>query len=74
MSLVLSLVLTVGLNLAARAFPNSRRGFEERAAGRLEAQPDREPPKVRVLFPWKAMLIGSIALTVLLNVITALGR
>lgn len=74
LSLVLSVVLTVALNLAVRAFPNGRRRVEERAASWLEAPPEERPSRVRVFFPWKAMIIGSIALTVLLNVVAALAR
>jgi len=73
LSIVLSIGLTVLLNVAMRAFPNGQRRLEERAEGWLAAPPD-EPPRVRVFFPGKAMLIGSIGLTVLLNVVTALAR
>lgn len=76
-SLLLSLVLTVVLNLLAR-IP----GVQEWVAARLSSltppppPPDRPPdegrPRVRVFVPWKAMLIGSIVLTILVNVIGAL--
>jgi hypothetical protein len=67
-SIVLSIVLTVVLNVAVRAFP----GGADRATRRLDdwtaRSSDYDGPRVRVFFPWKAMLIGSIVLTVLVNV------
>ena len=78
-SVVLSVVLTVVLNVGLRAFPGAgdraARRMDEWAAPRVEDRFDsRTPqPRVKVLFPWKAMLIGSLILTVLLNVILTLG-
>lgn len=71
-SIVASVVLTVLLNLGLRAFP----GAGDRAArGLYERMPD-EPaggwdrrPQVRVWFPWKAMLIASVLLTLVLNLV-----
>jgi hypothetical protein len=67
-SIVLSILLTVALNVAARAFP----GGTDRAARRLDEwtarSADYDGPRVRVFFPWRAMLIGSIVLTILVNV------
>jgi hypothetical protein len=81
-SIVASVVLTIVLNVGLRAFP----GAGDRAARRMEtwAAPepaDRDDPyaarrpqrRVRVFFPWKAMLIGSLLLTLLLNVMIRLG-
>jgi len=69
-SLVLSIVLTILLNIALRAVPGAR----ERAANRLA---DFTRPRVddetrgrgtlRVVAPWKAMLVGSLVLTAVLN-------
>jgi hypothetical protein len=73
MSLLLSVVLTVVLNLAVRAFPSGPRRIGERMDRWAASQPDNGR-RVQVFFPWKAMLIGSIALTVLVNVIAALAR
>ena len=71
-SIVASVVLTVLLNLGLRAFP----GAGDRAArGLYERMPDGstrgwEPRReVRVWFPWKAMLIASILLTLVLNLV-----
>jgi hypothetical protein len=74
-SLILSVVLTVILHVALRAFPNAGerapRGLQERAweaeAGR------RDDRRVRVFFPWKAMLVASILLTVVVNVVLRLA-
>jgi hypothetical protein len=70
-SLVASLVLTVLLNLAIRLWP----GAAERGARRLTEWAEHQQPsgtdrpgQVRVIVPWKAMLIGSILLTIVLNV------
>ena len=74
-SLVLSVVATVALNVLPRLFPNQARKAEERVARSIEDgwssgpdRTDRPGPSVRVFFPWKAMLIGSVVLTVLVNV------
>ena len=70
-SLGLSIVLTVLLNVVLRAFPDAGR----RAARSLEASmwrpavdPRRNDRRVRMLVPWKAMIIASLILTVVLNI------
>jgi hypothetical protein len=66
-SVVLSIVLTVLLNVAVRAFP----GAGERAAKRLDemvSRADERPGRVRVVAPWKTMLVVSLVLTVLFNI------
>lgn len=72
LSLVLSVVLTVVLNVALRAFP----GAGDRAArglARLASPPDDDPRadrrRVRVIVPWRAMIVASIVLTILVNVL-----
>ena len=74
-SLVLSVVLTVALNLALRVFP----GAGDRAARKLaelstptDRDADRRDAHVRVYVPWKAMLVGSLILTIVLNVVLRL--
>lgn len=74
LSLVSSIVLTVVLNLGVRAFPNGGRRIEERTERWFESRRVDDAPRVRVFFPWKAMLIGSIALTVIVNLLAALAR
>jgi hypothetical protein len=70
-SLVLSVVLTVVLNVALRAFPGASnrlaRGIDELAS--KEEDDPRGEGQVRVVVPWKAMLIGSLILTFLLNLL-----
>jgi hypothetical protein len=71
-SLVLSLVLTLVLNLAIRLWPGAaERGTRQLTQWAERQQPrdlDDRPGQVRVIAPWKAMLIGSVVLTILLNV------
>ena len=71
-SLVLSVVLTVIANVALRVFPRlamrlSRWLAELTSPGRYETSPRRS--SVRVWVPWKAMIVVSIVLTVLLNLL-----
>ena len=80
-SLVLSVGLTVLLNVVPRLFPNASRKTEAKLEQRLRQATDqhsgsptdrnsgmtRPTSGVKVFFPWKAMLIGSVLLTVLLN-------
>ncbi len=64
LSIVLSIVLTIVLNVALRAFPRTG----ERIAQGL-AQPADERPRGGVYVPWKAMIIGSLVLTIGLNLL-----
>ena len=71
-SIVLSVVLTVVLNLVLRAFPRAgeraTRSLDE--LGARAAQQDLEHDRrVRVYAPWKAMIVVSLGLTILLNVL-----
>jgi len=71
-SIVGSIVLTVVLNVVPRLFPGATRKAEQQLHDYLldaeEARDPRTPQrKVQVFFPWKAMLIASIVLTVLVN-------
>ena len=66
-SVVLSVALTLLLNVGLRLFPRVgrrvERGVTDYGAG------EQPPRRVRVLVPWKAMVVASIALTVLLNLV-----
>lgn len=76
-SIIASVVLTLLLNLLPRLFPKAtdraeqrvheqvRRSFEEREAGDGAGGGGH---RVKVFFPWKAMLAISVVLTVLVNV------
>ena len=72
LSIVASVVLTVVLNLAIRLFP----GTAERGARRVDEWAERQAAdrpagagRTQVIVPWKAMLIGSLVLTVALNLL-----
>jgi hypothetical protein len=73
--LILSAVLTVVLNVVLHAFPRTSR----RAARRLDdlMTPNRpdgrdDEPSVRVVFPWKAMIVVSVILTIATNIVIRL--
>ena len=78
-SIVASIGLTAILNLVPMLFPNASRHAQERLMEQMREQQRRidapEPgPRVRVFFPWKAMLVGSIVLTVIVNLVGVLVR
>ena len=77
-SIVASVVLTAVLNILPLLFPNAaakvQKKIEENARESIEQHEDGTRPRVTVFFPWKAMLIGSIVLTVLVNLISLLAR
>jgi hypothetical protein len=70
-SLLLSVVLTIVLNVAVRAFPGAGERLARRMSELAEPRPGttRDSSRVKVFVPWKAMLIGSVLLTVLLNLV-----
>lgn len=75
-SLVLSVVLTVVLNVVLRAFPGTGEAVGRklhRLAQHDPARPEHDGRRVRIWFPWKAMLLASIVLTLLLNLALWLG-
>ena len=77
-SIVLSIVLTIAVNVVLRLFPGAGKSLTD-AVGRLaesgdRSLQDRDGSRVRVIVPWKAMLVGSIVLTIVLNVVLALAR
>lgn len=75
-SLVLSVVLTVVLNVVLRAFPGAGESVGRKLhslAERDGARPEHGGRRVRIWFPWKAMLLASVVLTVLLNLALWLG-
>ena len=76
-SVVLSVVLTLLLNLWLRAFPDAG----DRLARRLDELSSRgaddasgPDDHVRVIVPWKAMIIGSILLTIVINLVLWISR
>ena len=75
-SIVASVALTLVLNVALRVFPGARLRLHDalrRAVERAD-RPTDEPDgrRVHVVFPWKVMLVGSLVLTLLLNLILRL--
>ena len=71
-SLVLSVVLTLVANVALRVVPElGPRIARWFAAITASDTPDRtaRSSRVRVFFPWKAMIVVSIILTVLLSLL-----
>lgn len=74
-SLVVSLALTVVLNVVIRAFPGTSADARARQVfGEEQSRPDELPepdvrPRMRIFFPWKQMLVWSALLTIGLNVI-----
>ena len=77
-SIVASVVLTIVLNLALRLFPGIAERLRDRLDQALEADDQRqaEPPpsNVRVIIPWKLMLMTSLVLTLVRNVVLLLRR
>ena len=71
-SLGLSVILTVLLNVGLRAFPNAGhrvgRRLDELASPSLDRAP-RDGQRVRVFVPWKAMILVSLVLTIVVNVV-----
>jgi hypothetical protein len=77
-SLVASVVLTIVVNVVLWLFPHGARRLHE-SLGRLanERPADRDedqPSRMRVIFPWRLMIIGSLVLTVVANVLLRLFR
>lgn len=77
-SIIGSVLLTVALNVLPLLFPNAadklQRKMEENARRSIEQHQNDDLPKVKVFFPWKAMLIASVVLTVIVNLISFLSH
>ena len=78
--LVFSILASVGLTVVLNVVPRMIPGAGDRVTRRMEtwtaAHPDDSSPpqrRVKVIFPWKAMLIGSLLLTLILNALARLG-
>jgi hypothetical protein len=71
-SLVLSVVLTLVANVALRVSPGLRR-WVARRFNAITASDKRDrsvhSSEVRVFFPWRAMIVVSLALTALLGLL-----
>jgi len=77
-SLIASVLLTLALNLLPALFPNAAAKAERKIVEAMQDshqnRVDPNTPKVRVFFPWKAMLIISLVLTVGVNLISLVAR
>ncbi len=77
-SLIASIVLTLALNLLPMLFPEAATKAERKIVETMqethENRTDPNTPKVRVFFPWKAMLLISIGLTIAVNLIGFIAR
>ncbi len=77
-SIIGSIVLTIVLNVLPLIFPKAadklQHKIEENARRSIEQHEDESQPRVKVFFPLKAMLIGSIVLTVLVNLLNFFAR
>ena len=76
-SLVLSVVLTLLLNIGLRAFPEASNRLARRLdelASQDADDPDGPDHRVRMIIPWKAMIVGSIMLTIVINLVLWIGR
>ncbi len=74
-SLVVSVLLTALVNLALWVFPGLRRWLQEglrRMAEPPTSGAEAATPRVRVIIPWKLMLVASLVLTVAVNVLARL--
>jgi hypothetical protein len=76
LSVVASIVLTVLLNVGLRLFPDAGRRIAREVTQLTSPRddPERSNDRVRVWAPWKAMLIASVLLTLLLNLVLMIGR
>ena len=76
-SIVASVVLTVLLNVAIRVFPGAGRRLAQAMARLTLPSPEENRSgdrRVRVFIPWKAMIIGSVVLTIVVNVALWISR
>ncbi len=76
-SIVLSVILTVFLNVALRAFPDASHRVAREMSRRTwpTAEDTRTSDRrVRVWVPWKAMILGSLILTVVVNLVFLIAR
>ena len=66
-SLIASIVLTLALNLLPALFPKAAEKAERKILESVqkthEDRVDPNTPKLRVFFPWKAMVLISVLLT-----------
>jgi hypothetical protein len=71
-SVAMSVVLTALLNIGLRAFPDAgrraARGLAELTSPDYDGGHERDR-RLRVFVPWKAMIVGSVILTIVVNLV-----
>jgi hypothetical protein len=71
-SVAMSVVLTALLNIGLRAFPDAgrrvARGLAELTSPDHDGGHERDR-RLRVFVPWKAMIVGSVILTIVVNLV-----
>lgn len=76
-SIALSVILTVFVNVGLRAFPDASRRVASRVTKRTAPTADETPTsdrRVGVWMPWKAMILGSVILTIVVNLVLWIAR
>jgi hypothetical protein len=76
-SIALSVVLTVLVNVGLRAFPGASRRVAHRLTrltGPTAGETLTTDRRVRVWMPWKAMILGSVILTIVVNLVLWIAR
>lgn len=77
-SIIGSIVLTLAVNLLPALFPNAAAKAERKILESVRTthdnRADPNTPKVRIFFPWRAMLLISIGLTIAVNLVGYLAR
>ena len=76
-SIALSVVLTVLLNVGLRLFPGAGRRVADEVAKRSlppTSEMSESDRRVRVWIPWKAMIVGSVVLTIVVNLLFWIAR
>jgi hypothetical protein len=76
-SIALSVVLTVLLNVGLRAFPRASGRVARQVSERTwptAGEPLASDRRVRVWVPWKAMIVGSLMLTIMVNLVLWIAR
>lgn len=76
MSIVLSVVLTVVLNAGPRRFPISHRDARSvtEPMWPAPAETPTSDRRARVWMPWRAMILGSVMLTIVVNLVLWITR
>ena len=66
-SLIASIILTVAVNLVFWFFPAGKGSLSEWINQQVSDQIDNPRSGVRVIFPWKTVIVVSVLLTIVLN-------